>query len=818
MRYTYKRAMLRAVLPITLLLSAAAPCLAAGPTMAVKSLKVLCVIYRGEPNSADYMDDQRLMLIKNGINYARLFYFRNSRCRLNLEITFLAPDATATGNKDGDLDEIIKDLYHRGIKDGTYDGIYITGIGIMNNLGGYSIMGGAGGATALPSKGADPDFPGSDSGTSIDAAWIFTHEFQHALDGVICEYSGHYEMLGGHPYGDRAASYFKGNYHAGGGWDWEGFTLENFTAYLDIKGVTKSVLTVADADQDGLPDDDPRLPTDEARLGSNPAKADTDGDGLSDLGEFCADRYLSCSFTGEDSDGDGIRDGEDPYPMVAIAPSLPYASVPPKIDGVMDKCYSTLISRPYLASGPGVPRDCSIHGCWMEYGLYFFMKVPGDSRPRMDMRVDGSAENGFWEGGDTYSIRATGNPNDTPRFFEWRHDIVKGAVAAYGKEGLELFIPDILGQGISQEINWDSMPSGTNICSGLRLEQGRKISLSFAGCPARGAIWFTPPSTMYDVVLSKLPTDISRALFLRAEVLTNQPVSEVEVRAVPEDKTVEVATRTGMVVGARKGSGMVSIDGTKIGAEKGLVITADLFGIIDGVKSRPFTLIIDMECAEPVVKSITRDRVSVQCDPGEKIQILDIGDPARPEVLSEHICDSEGSATVSNYGMPRGFIGKYYANKDCTKFVSERIDGNIDFNWGDEAAMPDMPRDLFGVVWNGSLLVETPGEYTFWLASDDGSRLRVDGELVIDNWGDHGMSEKQHTMYLAAGLHGLIARVYDSGGDCAIKLEYAGPGIARTKDLPVFRTDDLSPRPHLGVRHVDPAGNRSAVVQLKQGD
>ena len=47
-------------------------------------------------------------------------------------------------------------------------------------------------------------------------------------------------------------------------------------------------------------------------------------------------------------------------------------------------------------------------------------------------------------------------------------------------------------------------------------------------------------------------------------------------------------------------------------------------------------------------------------------------------------------------------------------------------------------RDKFAMVINGVFDIKEAGDYTFFTNSDDGSRLYVDGALMVDNWGLHG--------------------------------------------------------------------------------
>ncbi|MCA9083949.1 MAG: c-type cytochrome [Planctomycetaceae bacterium] len=89
-------------------------------------------------------------------------------------------------------------------------------------------------------------------------------------------------------------------------------------------------------------------------------------------------------------------------------------------------------------------------------------------------------------------------------------------------------------------------------------------------------------------------------------------------------------------------------------------------------------------------------------------------------------------------------------------------------------------RDAFALRFQGSLKVEKPGEYTFYLASDDGSRLYLDRQLVIDHDGLHGMSEKKVRASLTQGLHKLVVTYFDNGGDDGLRLQWDGPGFGKS--------------------------------------
>ena len=181
-------------------------------TMQVKNLKTLAVVYRGEPGTDKYMDDTVVTQIRNGFELGRLFYFRNSRARLNVEFEWLLVDIVAPDNAGPTYDHFVTDLRSRGVGPGQYDGMIVTGVGMAGNWGGFNVFDGT--AACFGGGGQDGglrSYPEDDPETGYGWAWIFVHEFQHAIDLVTCEQSN-VKMLHAHPYVDSSEVFFKGYY------------------------------------------------------------------------------------------------------------------------------------------------------------------------------------------------------------------------------------------------------------------------------------------------------------------------------------------------------------------------------------------------------------------------------------------------------------------------------------------------------------------------------------------------------------------------------------------------------------------------------
>jgi len=94
----------------------------------------------------------------------------------------------------------------------------------------------------------------------------------------------------------------------------------------------------------------------------------------------------------------------------------------------------------------------------------------------------------------------------------------------------------------------------------------------------------------------------------------------------------------------------------------------------------------------------------------------------------------------------------------------------------------DLPQGWnrhYALVFTGNIEVPEDGVYTFFLTSDDGSRLLIGDRLVVDNDGRHGSFEVKGQVILGAGLHPVRVEYFQGVGFQDLQLEYAGPGSER---------------------------------------
>lgn len=93
-------------------------------------------------------------------------------------------------------------------------------------------------------------------------------------------------------------------------------------------------------------------------------------------------------------------------------------------------------------------------------------------------------------------------------------------------------------------------------------------------------------------------------------------------------------------------------------------------------------------------------------------------------------------------------------------------------------------QDRFALRFTGNLFVPRTGNYTFYVASDDGSRIYLNDNLLIDNDGLHGIVQKKAEIDLPAGAHKLVVTYFDNGGGDALKVAWKGPGFDKQPIAP----------------------------------
>jgi len=92
---------------------------------------------------------------------------------------------------------------------------------------------------------------------------------------------------------------------------------------------------------------------------------------------------------------------------------------------------------------------------------------------------------------------------------------------------------------------------------------------------------------------------------------------------------------------------------------------------------------------------------------------------------------------------------------------------------------PRAQKEYFAFRFTGYIKVPRDGVYRFYVASDDGSRLYIGEDLVVDNDGLHGSLEGMGRIALAAGFHPITVGFFQKTGGVDFEVSYSGPGIEK---------------------------------------
>ncbi len=165
------------------------------------------------------------------------------------------------------------------------------------------------------------------------------------------------------------------------------------------------------------------------------------------------------------------------------------------------------------------------------------------------------------------------------------------------------------------------------------------------------------------------------------------------------------------------------------------------------------------------------------------------GNAALEGVLTRGIC------TASSASETNGLLAEYFDNAGITFNTSLmpdlssrtpdfiRIESVIDQsdNPSPWTGLDNRFKDYFSVRHTGYLTIPESGNWSFHLGSDDGSKLWIDGQEVIDNKGIHGHTElSSNASWYDAGQYHVRTEMFEHGGWASIDLSWSGPNMSKS--------------------------------------
>lgn len=118
------------------------------------------------------------------------------------------------------------------------------------------------------------------------------------------------------------------------------------------------------------------------------------------------------------------------------------------------------------------------------------------------------------------------------------------------------------------------------------------------------------------------------------------------------------------------------------------------------------------------------------------------------------------------------WTAKYWNNRNMNGApVLTRTESNLDHDWGDGSPADIVNNDNFSAQWTRNLYF-APGTYRFQATMDDGMRVYVNNNLIIDSWYDSQVHTVTADTFLSGGNHDIRVEYYDAGGKAVAKLSW----------------------------------------------
>jgi len=265
------------------------------------------------------------------------------------------------------------------------------------------------------------------------------------------------------------------------------------------------------------------------------------------------------------------------------------------------------------------------------------------------------------------------------------------------------------------------------------------------------------------VIEKDIDTALIRVLSARFRLGEFDPPGIVPYKAIPEERidcqehrdlALEAAHKAIILL---KNDGILPLDKNKINSIAVIGPNAEecQLGIYSGWPNIRISLLDGI-----------KNKVS---DHGIKVsyaQGCEVGGGFMKPIESKYFAPVEGSGKT-------GMIGEYFDNINLSgEPVLTRVDSLINFRWRRSPA-PGIPENQFSVRWTGKIIPPETRIYSLGTRTDDGARLYLNGQLLIEDWKEHGEKPNSTEVELIAGKeYEVVFEHFDNGMGAAARLTW----------------------------------------------
>ena len=309
--------------------------------------------------------------------------------------------------------------------------------------------------------------------------------------------------------------------------------------------------------------------------------------------------------------------------------------------------------------------------------------------------------------------------------------------------------------------DWDATYDGVKAANGgldIEMPNGKFMSPeTLLAAVKSGAV---KEATIDDKVRHILTTAIEFGFFDREQKIGSTPLNNPQSREVALKAAQEGAVLL-------KNSGILPLDRSKI--KSVAVIGPNAATAITGGGGS--SLVQPFSAATPVdaVKGLLGSTVNVTYKAGVE--------------LPAEVFKNSKFTTTPDESTP-GMVAEFFNNGDLSGTPAlKRTDEHILFDWQEGSYTDGGPTDNFSARWTGYFTPPADGTYHFSITGDDGYRLLVDEQNVIEKWEYHGMGVDTVKLPLKAGHHYKVKLEYHEGtGQASIGFGVSGGLVNELRD------------------------------------
>ncbi|MBQ8424338.1 MAG: glycoside hydrolase family 3 C-terminal domain-containing protein [Coprobacter sp.] len=151
------------------------------------------------------------------------------------------------------------------------------------------------------------------------------------------------------------------------------------------------------------------------------------------------------------------------------------------------------------------------------------------------------------------------------------------------------------------------------------------------------------------------------------------------------------------------------------------------------------------------------------------------------------VSSSTGYEPVNKNFFPDGLKVEYFDNARLEGTPSVRTEEELFYDPANRPPDPFLPVAPMSARWTGTLLPTVTGEYTITLKTDDGCRLFINGEKLIDSWVERPATDDKVLVHLEAGKrYDIKVEYFDGGGNSFARMYWTAPDIDSRERIELF--------------------------------